>query len=133
MGFLYMNVSCVCGHCRRVVDYGEGLFDDEIWYHERCYFIKLKKEVESLEKKARNKSITLEEYERLQEICPLLDNIRTSAREPKQKLSDVLGSCHTPKFEGSSEGMLKLKSYKLELIEHKKLLVLAENKNKLLE
>lgn len=100
-----MNVSCVCGYCRRVVDYGEGLFDDEIWYHQRCYFTKLKKEVDKLEKKANNKSITLEEYEHLTEISCLLNNVRSSMKQPTVKLSDVLGSPQTPIFEGKSHGM----------------------------
>lgn len=113
-------VSCICGHCRRVVDYGEGVYDDMVWYHERCYFIRLKGEVEGLEKKFMRKTITLDEAEHLNDIRPILENLRTSMREPKIQLAQVLGAPRTPVFDGASEGMKRVKEHNMMLEEHTK-------------
>lgn len=109
--------SCVCAHCRRVVDYAGGIFDDERWFHERCYFNRMKNDVEALEKKARNKTITMEEYEELQDMLPVLNSLRKTMREPKASLTQILGTPRTPVFEGRSEGMQKLLDHKISVEE----------------
>lgn len=122
--------SCVCAYCRRVVDYAEGVFDDERWYHERCYFNSVKKDVESLERKARNKTITLEEYEELQDMIPILNTLRKSMREPKASLSRILGTPKTPVFSGRSEGMKLLREHQLAIEDHQSKALLAAPKAK---
>lgn len=122
--------SCVCAYCRRVVDYAEGVFDDERWYHERCYFTRIKKDVESLEKKARNKTITLEEYEELQDMMPILNSLRKSMREPKASLTQILGTPKTPVFCGRSEGMQLLREHQFALEDHQSKALLTAPKAK---
>ena len=119
-----MNTACICSHCRRVVDYAEGIFDDDLWYHPRCYYSKVKKEVDSLEKKYRNGYITLEEYEYLQELLPIAKNIKQVVRQPSVTFGQVLGTPTSPVFEGKSEGMCMVENHRLALESHNEQIML---------
>ena len=105
-----MKTSEVCAHCSRVVDFAEGIVDDMRWYHTRCYYSKLKNRSEALGKKAKNGSLTIDEYGELKDISNILQNIKKELTKPILEMSQVFQQS-TPIFEGPSDGMRLLKEH----------------------
>jgi len=106
-------VSFPCGYtkCRRKVDFGEGILENGIWYHERCYYQMLSMECDKLEKKARAKTMTIDEYERYEDIKPLVNRIYEEIKKPPQPtINDIIGCSDHPTFEGKSAGMKLLEN-----------------------
>lgn len=126
-----MSTSCACGYCRSQVDFGEGLVEDGIWYHERCYYTMLKKKVEKLEKKYNRGTITLEEANDLREMAPLLLNVRKEMRRPSVSLKQIMSKDSGPVFQGKSEGLRMIEAHKRERSEYLALERARDNKKQL--
>jgi len=113
-------VKRYCAHCRQFVDPGEGVVDEYIWYHTRCYYLVKSKRSDVLKKKFKGGTITLDEAEELVDLEIILPNVSKFLREPEIRLGRILGQ-NPPVVFGRSKGLEMIDKHITELKKHREL------------
>lgn len=111
-------MSEICVHCRKPVDFFEGIIDEFLWYHTHCYYLLKSKKADKLQKKFNGNTITLNEAEELAELMIILPNVKKFVDAPTITTSQVFNH-EKPIFFGKSEGMHRLDQHIIELKKHK--------------